>query len=512
MPKPIPIQGCGDGCNLDLPASELPPNVWSGGLNVCFRNGLLRNRKGIAEAFTTPTAVPYWMGIFITASARFVVQASTTSVFVDDGSTRTDITGTAPTGGRDDRWTGGDFNTVLVLNNGVDAPMYWNGDVGTDLASLTGWPANYTAQTLRPFKDYLVAGNIFDGTSTNPQLVMWSTAAEAGSLPTTWVAASTNDAGDDPFSGIGAIVDFLPLGDINIVYGQGGRVAMQYVGGNDVFRFQRLPGNDGLLAKGCVAETPKGHVFLSSGDVLLHSGGDAVSIAEGVVRDWLQATMDSTNAARSFLCVNPQEKEVWVCFPSNGASDCDTALAWNWESGKWSTPLSLPNLTCAASGLISSGLAGSWDSDTESWAEDVTTWDQDPYSSNQARLIVATSTPKLGLANTGSLDFGASIDWHLEKTGISLGDTDALKVISRSRPHVKAVSGSQFRVKHATTMNPEDAPSFGSGSVFTVGSSTFANEFSKAGRYGAIRWESVDDQQIQARSYEIEFANSGARF
>jgi hypothetical protein len=512
MSKPLPITGCGEGCNLDLPASELPPNIWSGGENVCFRNGFARNRKGFTEAFTTPTAIPYWLDIFTTATARFVVQAGTASVFVDDGSTRTDITGTPPTGGVDDRWTGGDYNTILVINNGVDAPMYWNGDTGTNLASLTNWPANYTCQTLRPFKDYLVAGNIFDGSSTNPQLVMWSSSAEAGSLPSTWTAAATNDAGDDPFSGVGPIVDFLPLGDVNIVYGQYGRVSMQWVGGNSVFRFQRLPGNDGLFARGCVVQTPKGHVFLSPGDVMLHSGGEAQSIADGVCRDWLQANMDTTNATRSFLCVNQQEKEVWVCFPATGDSTCTTALAWNWESGKWSTPLSLPNLTYGASGLVSSGLASSWGSDTETWDEDITTWDQDPYSSNQARLVVATTTPKLALANTGSLDFGSSVAWHIEKYGISLGDADTLKVISRSRPHVKAVAGTQMLVKHASTLNPEDTPTFSNSSTFTVGTSTFANQFARAGRYGAVRFEGVGDQQVAIRSYEIEFGNSGARF
>jgi hypothetical protein len=512
MAKPVQIQECGDGCNLDLPASELPPGIWSDGLNTVFRNGFAINRKGIASAFTTPTATPYWMTVFVTSTERFLVQASTASVFVDDGSTRTDITGTPPTGARDDRWTGGDFNGVLVINNGVDAPMFWNGDTGTNLATLTGWTANYRAKTLRPFKEFLVAGNIFDGTNQNPQLVMWSNSANPGSLPTTWTAAVTNDAGDDPFSGIGAVVDFQQMGDVNIVYGQQGRVAMQYIGGNDVFRFVRLPGNDGLLARGCVAETPVGHVFLSSGDVLLHNGGEAKSIAEGVCRDWINANMDTTNAARSFLCVSPQTKEVLVCFPSYGSSDCDMAIAWNWTSGKWSTPLTFPDLTSACTGLVSSGLSGSWAADTENWDQDVTSWDQDPYASDQARLIVATSTPSIGLANTGALDFGVSISWFLERKGISLGDTDALKIVSRSRPHIKAVAGTQIRVKHATTMNPADDPTFSTGALFTVGTSTFANEFSKAGRYVAVRWESVDDQQIQARSYDIEFGTAGGRF
>jgi hypothetical protein len=487
--KPITITGCGEGFNLDLPSSETPPGVWSGGLNMHCRHGMLKNRLGFAAAFTTPTATPYWLMNYISATARFIIQAGTASIFADDGSTRTDITPTpAPSGARDDRWTGGDFNGVPVFNNGVDGPWYWDGDIANDAVALTGWPANYTAKTLRPFKEYLVAGNIYDGSAQNPQLVMWSNAANPGALPTAWTASATNDAGDDPFSGVGAVVDFLPLGDVNIVYGQMGRVAMQYVGGNDVFRFQRLPGEDGLLARGCVVDTPVGHVFMSSLDVMLHSGGLAVSIADGVCLEYLRQAIDTTNAARSFLCVNKQEKQVW------------------------GSPYTIPNLTYGTTGLISSGLAGSWAADTETWEEDVTSWDQDPYSTNEARLVVSTSAPLIGLANTGATDFGTAVTWYAEKYGISLGDPDKLKTISRSRPHIKAVADTAVLVKHATTANPEDTPVFSGYATFTVGSSTFANLFSTTGRYLAYRIESNGSQQIAMRTYELELGTTGARF
>ena len=509
----LPVQECGKGVNLDLLPSELAPGIWSDGSNVRFRNGFAEKRKGTTAAYTTPTATPYWIGTYNTAAARFLIQLGTATAFADDGTTRTDITGTPPTGSRDDRWTGFDFNGVFVCNNGADDPMYWNGNTATNLATLTGWTAGTKADAMQAFKNYIFALAVTKSGTKYPYRLMWGNAAEPGSLPTTYTAAFGNDAGEQDLIGIGHLIDALPLGDVLVVYGQEGRYAVQHIGGNDVFSFQQLPGKDGLLTRGCVVNTPKGHVFLTNGDVRLHSGGESVSIAEGVVRDWLASSLDSTNAARSFVCLNPQETEVWIVFPSTGQSDCDTVLAWNWNDNTWGK-FTAPNLTYGTSGLVSSALgATAWSSLSLTWDALTNTWSQNEASSNEARLIVATSTPTIGLANTGSLDFGASVDWHLEKTGIPLSATaDEIKPISRMRPRLDAVSGTQVTVKLATTKEPDDSPTFSNSSTYTQGTSTWVNQFTTAGRYAAVRLEGVDDQPVALRSYQMEVPDSRARF
>src|SRR6187549_342267 len=145
----VTVSECGKGVNKDLLPSELAPGIWSDSSNVRFRNGFAEKRKGFKTEYTTPTAVPYWIGTFSTSTARFLVQLGTATAFVDDGSTRTDITGTPPSGSRDDRWTGGDFNGVFFCNNGVDDPMYWNGNTATNLAAISGWTAGTKADAMR---------------------------------------------------------------------------------------------------------------------------------------------------------------------------------------------------------------------------------------------------------------------------------------------------------------------------------------------------------------------------
>lgn len=511
----LPVTECGKGVNKDLLPSELAPGIWSDASNVRFRNGFAEKRKGTSSAFSTPAVSVYWLGTYTTSTSRFLVQAGTAKVYVDDGVTQTEITGTPSTGARDDRWTGCDFNGVLVLNNGVDAPSFWNGNTATDLATITAWPVGARADCLRSFKNFLVAFSVTKAGTKFPYRVMWSDAADPGSLPASWTAAATNQAGEQDIIGIGQLVDALPYGDALIVYGQEGRCVMRYAGGDNVFDIQQLPGKDGLLARGCVVQTPRGHVFLANGDVRLHAGGESKSIAEGFVRKWLTATMDSTNAQRSFVCLNPQETEVWVCFPSANQSDCDTVAAWNWVDETWAI-FTAPNLTYGTSGLVSSSLsATTWSSlpSTTTWATVTNVWSQNEAASNEARLIVATSTPAIGLANTGSLDFGSRVDWYLEKTGIPLSKAqDTLHAISRMRPHLDATPGTAVTVKLATTKNPDDSPTYSGSATYTQGLSTAANKFTSAGRYGAVRIEGVDDQPVGIRSYLLEVADAGGRF
>jgi hypothetical protein len=509
----LPIQECGRGVNLDLLSSELAPGVWSDSSNMRFRNTFAEKRKGTTAAYTTPTATPYWIGTFNTSAARFLIQLGTATAFADDGTTRTDITGSAPTGARDDRWTGFDFNGVFVCNNAVDDPMYWNGNTATNLATIGGWTAGTKADAMRAFKNYLFAVAPTKAGTKYPYRLMWSNAAEPGALPTAWTAASTNDAGEQDLVGAGHLVDALPFGDTLIVYGQEGRYAVRYIGGDGVFSFQQLPGKDGLLARGCVANTPVGHVFLTNGDVRLHAGGEAKSIAEGWVRDWLAASMDTTNATRSFVVLDPPETEVWVCFPATGQSDCNTVLAWNWVDNSWAK-FTQPNLTYGTSGLVSSAVgANIWSGQSQTWEQTPTVWSQNDASSNEARLIVATSTPTIGLANAGSLDFGTSVSWYLEKSGIPLSqDGDAIRSISRVRPRIDATAGTVVTVKMTTTKNPDDVPTFSASSTYTQGTTNYVNQYTTAGRYGAVRYEGADDQPVAMKSYQLEVPESGARF
>lgn len=360
----VPIKDLGQyGVHADQLAGELAPNVFSSGQNVRFRNGYAERVGGETEAFAAPSVTPYWLTAYVSTTTRFWVHAGRTAVYVDDGTTRTDITGTAPTGGVDDRWTGGSFSGVLVVNNGVDVPQYWGGNTANNLATLTGWDANWRAESLRPFKNFLLALNVTKSGTKYPHMVKWSDAAAPGSIPSSWDEAdATKLAGEQDLAETAdLIVDGEQLGDIFVVYKERSRWGIQFIGGNDVFRFFRLPGDDGLLAREQIAVVPQGHVFMTAGDVKIHSGGNAESILDGRMRRYIFDQIDSENYGRSFLAVQPQTQEVWICFPSAGNEACNMAVIWNWRDNTLGSR-ELNQATFGASGLLPPSVtSATWD-------------------------------------------------------------------------------------------------------------------------------------------------------
>jgi hypothetical protein len=432
--------------------------------------------------------------------------ASATTVGQYSYNVTSNFTGTA-----DDRLTTSVFNGVLIVNSPVDGPYYWNGDVSTRLRRLPGWAAGDKCYAMRSFKNYLIAIAPTLSTVFKPHTIMWSASAQAGAIPTSWTATTTNDAGDTPQAAEagGFLIDGEGMGDEFTAYKNDARFALTYVGGNSVFSLRKLPGADGLLSRRCVVQTPKGQVFMSNGDIRIHQGQDSVSIAEGVIRKWLFTSMDGTYSARSFLTLNPAKCEVWVVFPTYNQTIPNKVAAWNWNDSTWAI-FDIPATTCAAVGLIAGGVdSETWAADSETWVSDTTRWYTYTYSPNEQRLILGLNSMATGLADTGVTDVGTSVSWRLEKTGTALDDDDSIKVISRVRPQIHANAGVTVSVSVATTMHSSDDPTYGTAASFVTGTNTWANGFSKAGRFMAIKMEGSSDTVFALRSYDVEFAKAG---
>ena len=418
------------------------------------------------------------------------------------------------TGDADDRVSLFVFNGVLILNHPVDGAYYWNGDTTTRLRRLPGVPVGQVFHAMRPFKNYLIGMKPTISSVVYPHQIMWSVSAEPGAIPTTWTALSTNDAGDTPQSAEtgGHIVDGLALGDSFIVYKDDARFAMDFIGGNAVFRTYRIPGTDGLLSRGCAVATPKGHVFLTNGDVKIHTGGESQSIADGVLRKFLFALMDTLNAGRSFLEINLPQCEVWVFFPGYGEAAPDQVYAWNWNDNTWGI-FNISSITCACSGQVPPGIGdGAWDVDTETWDVDPTRWVEDEYNPNEQRMILGTLTPTIGLADTGTQDFGVSFTSRLERTGMNTGDSDSMKTVRGVRLHVDSIPSIDLSVYVGNAKTAAADPTYSTAATFTVGSSQdWANRFSGGGRYPAVKIETTEDRVWKLRSYEIDFAKQGRK-
>ena len=428
-------------------------------------------------AGVTATTFTYTMGSDPGASASPVGAYSTNAGL--------DFTG-APTD-----WTGGVLNGVLILNNATNGLYYWTGDT---TLRMRKFPQSNISDAARPFKNYIVQlGSTVNGVKKSHN-VAWSAAADPGTIPSSFTATATNDAGSQDIAETsGVMVDCMQWGDINILYKEDGRFGMQYIGGNSVFRFYRLPGSEGLLAKHCIANTPKGQVFMTANyDVMIHTGGAATSIAQGRVRSLLNL-FAAAYRNTTFLAVNPSANEVWVVFPSTNAAGLpDTALIWNWDSDTWGRKnFSLMN--CATSGLVTSALGA------------------------QYMLLSTTGTPaKIGLVDLATTDFGTTFTATVERQGITGGDDNSVKIFQRSRWQLDGNAVGPFLVSHGSAMTAQATPTYAASVSYTQGVTNFAAARATAGRFLAVKTVIPDKPGLTSktcavRTCEIDFVKAGTR-
>lgn len=503
------------GTNKDVQPHELPDNAWSDGANMRFRNGHMERMKGEQQIFATPTQAPYWLQAYYQGGNRWWVHAGLTGIFADNGTTRKDITPTSPpTGAIDDRYTGGVLNGVLVANNGKDEPWYWGGGSGT-MQTLTGWNVQHRAASIRPFKNVLVALNITKNWSTTkdnyPHMVKWSDVADPGTVPGSWdhtdktKLAGEIDLSEEP----SLMVDQLPLGDVNVIYKENSMYAMQATGGMDVFRFQRLPGNVGALARGCIASTPKGHVVLTHGDVILHSGQGPRSIINGRLRSWLWKTIDDTSRGRAFVCTNPQMKEVWVCFPELGATACTMAAVWNWDDDTWAIR-TMANTTYGATGQLSDIATRQWAQQNYAWDDASAAWNENELSESQERLVLCSAAPVISAADVTGTRNGAAYTSFVERLGLTFGDASLRKTVRGCRMRIDGAVGTRIQIELGGSDNPETGYSWSEPFAYTVGQTPY-NQIDRfaSGRFIGVRVMSLDNQPWRVTSRDDDFVISG---
>lgn len=507
----IRINDCGQGVNKDLLPEELTVGMWSDCSNMRFQKGFAERMGGLVNIFDTPTVVPYFVIPYINQSTRFWIHAGLAKVFADDGSARTEITpAVAPTGGVDDRWTGTVLNGVLVMNNGVNVPWYWGGDTSTDLTTLPGWTNTHRAEAIRAYKGALVAINITKGTDRYTSMVKTSSVANPGDIPSSWdeTDPTTLAREFDLSETSDECIDLLAMGDQMIIYKNASMYAMTLGSSDEVYRFQRLPGSDGIMAKGCVVDTPFGHVVLTANDVVIHQGQGAKSIADGVIKDFIFNNINRTASNRAFLCVNPGAKEVLVCFPSEASETCDLCAVWNWRYQTWGIR-SLPNVTYGDTGQIDVQSAlFSWDSDTDSWDSDTTSWSDTDFSPNENRVLFSRDTG-LTAFDVGTSELGETMNAYIERKGISFEDAGTKVLLCKGAiPRIDAPAGTVIPIQLGAHMVPEEDPTYADPVNFTVGTD-YKIDSMVSGKYLAAKIGGEVDAIWKIRSFALDIEVMG---
>lgn len=331
------------GVIRDRQPIELPPNAWSDGKNMMFRNGFAESRRGQARAFQQIKGSADFIMAFAKGQLDFIYAGNTKihGFAHDDFSVNAivDLTRSAGAGGDYSigavpgrmRWTGTVLGNIPILTNNADPPQFLSAGA-SQFDNLRNLPANFTCRTMIAFKNYLIAMDINEGSGQIPNLVRWSTLADVNTLPSSWdYTDPTLDAGramvgeeSDP------ILTARILKDVLYIYRAHSVWRCDFIGGNFVFRFQPVFELGGTASRYGVSGNENFHfVFTRDMDLIAHDGVSAQSLLDDRNKEYIRSTMDKNNIPGVLVYYDPNRDEVILGYPQTDFAGAQIALVYN---------------------------------------------------------------------------------------------------------------------------------------------------------------------------------------
>lgn len=512
------------GLITDLPDHTLPPEAWTDMRNMRCIDGDVKKIEGDSQVFGTPTVAPSFVLGVPGSSQTFWLYTSLTKAYVYEGGVHTNITRQTAsvdvdyTASNGREWNGCIFQGVPILNNGADVPQYWPALSSSQvLVDLTNWPGSTTkARVIRAFGSYLIAFNVNDAGTPRPHMVWWSHKADPGSLPASWdYTDPTVDAGRRELTdaAAGVILDAQPLRNVMVIYKEGSVHLMRYQGGQEIFAFDPLQTEGGLLATRCVAAIDEGrkHFFVSDNDILVTDGQTTISVGDKRVRRSVFADLDPTYYVNSFCFHNPREKEAWFCYPSSGSEAPNIALIWNYRTNTLYTRDFVG--LAASSAPITDAATDTWTTTSSDWSSD-----SDPWSSEgrQRTVVAAPSDTKFYLLDNTEQFHGTSFTAYVERTGLGVlgksrdgkakADYNMRKLVYRIWPKIRGAAlvgirlGAQESIGSSITWSTEQ--------TFDAATQTFL-DFEVNGRLIGVRFTSNLATGWRLEGYDLDIAPLG---
>lgn len=503
------------GIYKDIPSHLLPPEVWSDGNNMRLIDTFARRFAGHAQVFGTPSVVPGFIFNVPSSTDSYWVYMSLAAAYTYNAGVHTDITRAAgaytAVNYRD--WNGCLLAGVPIFNNGADVPQYWPTiSAGTDLIALANWTSTLRAKVIRNFGSFLVAINLNDNGTLLPHAIQWSHPADPGTVPSSWdLTDPTKDAGRTHITDTkgGELVDGYLLGQNLILYKENSTHTLRFIGGNAIFSPDLLF-EEGLIGHRCAAIIDGGqsHICLGQDNVFLHKGTKAVDYPLDLKdRRFLYATIDATNKRNSFIFDNPFFEEAWICFPASGATYPNMALVYNYRYH-----------TCSFRDFdgLSADIGHFTDVLGPTWATITGTWDSitGPWQiQGDRRLLVASPlNTKIWNLDSGVIFGGATgTRSFLQRTGIAFGDKDrsgqpkadysSRKLFGRIWPKIRGTASVSVRLGAQEELD---------GTVNWVTAKTFVPgdrylDFEANGRFGAVEFSSLSDDNWQIEGYDLAY-------
>ena len=225
-----------------------------------------------------------------------------------------------------DTWALDNWGEYLVGCMTADGKLYeWDLNTANDLTQITNSPTGCKGLlvTEERFIFALQAGG-------NPRKIAWCDREDN----TTWTAAATNEAGDFELSTNGEIMSAVRMrGRTLIVTSTDAHVAT-YQGAPFVYGFQRVGTACGASGRKTVVAVDQGAFWMGK-EAFFYFDGSVAKQLPCDVNDYVFEGMNHNQITKAFAIHNSEYGEVWWFYPSQGSTEVDSYVAYDYAEGHW---------------------------------------------------------------------------------------------------------------------------------------------------------------------------------
>jgi hypothetical protein len=478
----------------------------------------------------TPSA-PYTSGAAITLTSG--VTATITGAPVAGDTFSVSPTGVLVTNGNP--WTHAQVAGVSYLARQGMLPYVRNIETDATYSPIGGdWVSTDQAAIVREYMDFAIMMNVNRNGLQLPTMVKWNNPAEYSSpvADIFWNPANPNYiSGENTIGEMkDAIRDGLTLGANFVIYSQNQMWMMSYTGGEEVFYFQRIPYEGGIVNANCVVEIESKHYVFGDNDIYVHDGLAYKSLADARVRRRIFNTLDRSKQGACFVSHDPVAKLIHFCYRTlqdeaafAGASFCNQSASYSYKDDTWSF-MDLPNIvggTSANAALV----ADTFGQNTNSYELYNT-----PYTSfsgggtprisvmlgvyDQAVGLSASRVYAIDLPQVGIVNLPACAETfkeaYVERTGLSL-DIKGIplrqyKLVQSAMPLATFQdTEGVFTIQFGSSDLPEQTPSYRASSTYDP-NTDYKVDMMIAGRFLAykVSTSSITDFEFSGMDLEVK--------
>jgi len=531
------------GVLTDPDPYDLPPEAFSAGVNVRFRNGKITGGPVFRSALVLGTANPRY-----TCSANpstgldflFVGYQNGTVSRVQNGvEVSYTLSGYTPSVS-DANWSSTTLANVTYVNRSDRAPWYLRisdslfQNLGVVSGSPTSWDSTWTCQLLRACGGALVALNVTKGAVNSPTMVKTSSIPTAGAVPASWDQSQPNTLAVENILAEmqGPIIDAQKLGTSLCIYGNAEAWLMTPNGALSVYNFDKLPFKKGAINANCSIELDGKNYVFGPDDIWVHDGTTEKSLCDEKVREFIFSSINLSRASRCFANHNPRLKEITFAYVSGdrlvsfltNPDGCNRQAVYNYSDGTWTFD-DLPMCFGACMATLSNQLTYATVTATYATIGGSYLDQEDGYKrvpvyvgSSNAAYSLSTSLYAFDLYGQGSMvsygvDTNATKPRYLERDGIDLDEVNSdlrgYKTVSSIYPQARLGAGAANLMINAGASDGFNvAPTFVGYQPYN-GNDLYKLDFNAAGRYLSLQIKFSDYKEMSISGFDLDMKVTG---